>query len=159
MSDFWFLTIVSNSWICVEQESSYYIIYVYGSLVVETEALSAIFEKYFKYDWISCIPSKLRLTFEYLSYPNSCQRFSSAHPLPVKSSPACNVEGQTYDEGDSMEVYNGDHKNGQCDQCTCANGKIDDCHFLFDCVMNDSSCNGYVKTSAQCCPKCQKGIT
>lgn len=81
-----------------------------------------------------------------------------AHPLPVKSSPACNVEGQTYDEGDSMEVYNGDHKNGQCDQCTCANGKIDDCHFLFDCVMNDSSCNGYVKTSAQCCPKCQKDV-
>lgn len=57
-----------------------------------------------------------------------------------------------------MEVYNGDHKNGQCDQCTCANGKIDDCHFLFDCVMNDSSCNGYVKTSAQCCPKCQKDV-
>lgn len=69
----------------------------------------------------------------------------------------CNVEGQTYDDGDSMEVYRGDLVSGECDQCTCKEGKLD-CHHIFHCVLNDSSCNSYIKKPDQCCPECQRGM-
>lgn len=79
-------------------------------------------------------------------------------PVQIKApSSVCNVEGQTYDDGDSMEVYRGDLASGECEQCTCKEGKLD-CHHIFHCVLNDSSCDSYVKKPDQCCPECQRGM-
>lgn len=81
------------------------------------------------------------------------------NPLPVRApSSVCNVDGQTYDDGDSMEVYNGDLNSGECDQCTCKEGKLIDCHHIFHCVLNDSSCNSYSKKPGQCCPTCERDV-
>lgn len=90
---------------------------------------------------------------------NPCNTFFFlVKPLQVKApSSLCNVEGQTFDDGDSMEVYSGDLDSGECHQCTCKEGKLIDCHHIFHCVLNDSSCNSYSKTPGQCCPTCERG--
>ena len=103
----------------------------------------------------------VRYTFHNrMSCPKKSQLFFLVNPLPVRApSSVCNVDGQTYDDGDSMEVYNGDLNSGECDQCTCKEGKLIDCHHIFHCVLNDSSCNSYSKKPGQCCPTCERGIT
>jgi len=57
-----------------------------------------------------------------------------------------------------MEVYKGDLANGECEQCTCKDGMLINCHHIFHCVLNDSSCNSYSKKPGQCCPTCERGI-
>ncbi len=87
--------------------------------------------------------------------------FFLVKPLQVKApSSKCNVGGDTYDDGDSMQVYKGDLVSGECHQCTCSEGKLIDCHHIFHCVLNDSSCNSYSMSDSrgQCCPKCERGI-
>ena len=80
-------------------------------------------------------------------------------PVPAKApNSVCNVDGQTYKDGDSMEVYKGDLESGECEQCTCNKGMLMDCHHIFHCVLNDSSCNSYSKKTGQCCPSCDRGI-
>ena len=94
----------------------------------------------------------------YLSKVNfQCVTFvSQVKPVQIKApSSVCNVEGQTYDDGDSMEVYREDL--GECEQCVCKEGKLN-CHHIFHCVLNDSSCNSYIKKQDQCCPECQRGM-
>lgn len=81
------------------------------------------------------------------------------NPIPVKAPNAvCEVEGQTFIDGDDMEVYKGDLANGECEQCTCKDGMLINCHHIFHCVLNDSSCNSYSKKPGQCCPTCERGI-
>lgn len=82
-----------------------------------------------------------------------------ANPVPVKApNSVCDFEGQTYVNDDSMEVYKGDLASGYCEQCTCKDGKLIDCHHIYDCVLNDSSCDSYSKKPGQCCPSCEKDI-
>ncbi|XP_020611546.1 kielin/chordin-like protein [Orbicella faveolata] len=91
------------------------------------------------------------------AYTNYVYRIK-VKPVQIKApSSVCNVEGQTYDDGDSMEVYRGDLASGECEQCTCKEGKLD-CHHIFHCVLNDSSCDSYVKKPDQCCPECQRDV-
>ena len=73
---------------------------------------------------------------------------------------ACNVGGQTYDDGDSMQLYKGDLQSGECHQCTCRKGELIDCHHIFRCLFNDSSCKSYslAEPRKQCCPTCERGI-
>ncbi|XP_078376431.1 kielin/chordin-like protein [Oculina patagonica] len=82
-------------------------------------------------------------------------------PLQVKAPASkCNVGGDTYDDGDSMQVYKGDLVSGECHQCTCSKGELIDCHHIFHCVLNDSSCNSYSMSDSrgQCCPKCERDV-
>ena len=88
-----------------------------------------------------------------------CFSFFLVNPIPVKApNSVCEVEGQTFIDGDDMEVYKGDLANGECEQCTCKDGMLVDCHHIFHCVLNDSSCNSYSKKPGQCCPTCERGI-
>lgn len=81
------------------------------------------------------------------------------NPIPVKAPNAvCEVEGQTFIDGDDMEVYKGDLANGECEQCTCKDGMLINCHHIFHCVLNDSSCNSYSKKPGQCCPTCERDV-
>jgi len=81
------------------------------------------------------------------------------NPVPVKApNSVCNVDGQTFKDGDSMEVYKGDLASGECHQCTCRDGMLIDCHHIFHCVLNDSSCNSYSKKPGQCCPTCERDV-
>ncbi|XP_068748457.1 cysteine-rich motor neuron 1 protein-like [Montipora capricornis] len=77
---------------------------------------------------------------------------------PKAADSTCNVDGYTFTDGQSMEVYNGNLVNGVCDQCTCQNGLLVDCHHIFHCVLNDSSCDRYVKRPDQCCPACERDV-
>lgn len=82
-----------------------------------------------------------------------------AKPIPPKAADSvCTVGDYTFKNGDSMEVYKGDLVNGTCQQCSCQSGLLVDCHHLFHCVLNDTSCKRYVKKPNQCCPTCEKDI-
>lgn len=57
-----------------------------------------------------------------------------------------------------MEVFymSADKKTAACDQCSCQGGKVDRCHHLFHCEMDNPECVRYEHRVDQCCPTCGK---
>lgn len=49
-----------------------------------------------------------------------------------------------------------DKKTAACDQCSCQGGKVDGCHHLFHCEMDNPECVRYEHRVDQCCPTCGK---
>ncbi|KAJ7390010.1 Cysteine-rich motor neuron 1 protein [Desmophyllum pertusum] len=51
-----------------------------------------------------------------------------------------------------------DQQTAECHQCTCVDGKLEDCHRLYYCKLNKPGCINFIKAPGQCCPTCARVI-
>ena len=87
----------------------------------------------------------------------SCHvHFNSDVPIDA---PECKVKDKTYKQGQSLEVLQDyDSKQlAECHQCTCMDGKLDQCHRIYYCELNKPGCTNFIKSEGQCCPTCARG--
>ena len=128
---------------------------------IKPENLVTIMHIYMQCIRLQCLSSATQVVFHLRMTCIECGEIltsSSSSVIPKSPPPACRVGGRNYRHGQSMEVLQmtEDQKEAVCDQCICDKGKLNNCHHLFNCSLNNPNCASYVKKPGQCCPECGK---